>query len=221
MTITQQFIVKLLSMMTTIQIGIALFVALATYKTHTKVQRFNLFYISIMLFWIYFTRFIYSTTGSSHFIERFYVLIHLTMGINLVLIEAKSERLKSYTVYSFLTFLVIWLIYISLNELLKTSPILAGITYAYASVLMLFLLYDKISNYTDSLLKDPGMFIIVGTYIFYAGTAIIFILLQHYMVYWEYFPNARFYKPVLHIACNFIFYCLFIYSFLCNRSISN
>ncbi len=221
MTITQKFIVKFLIMMTTIQIGMTFFVALLTYKSHTKVQRFNLFYISIMLFWTYFSMYVGKITGSNHFLERFYVLIHVTLGLNLVLLEAKSEKFKKYSYYTFIPFLVIWLIYIASNELLKTSPVLGGISYAYVSILMLYLLYDKISNHTGSLFNDPGMYITVGTYIFYAGTAVVFILLQHYMVFWQYFPNARFYKPVLHAACNFIFYSLFIYSFLCNRSISN
>lgn len=180
-----------------------------------------MFYAGIMLFWTYFSYFVGRITGNNHFMERFYVLVHITIGLNLILIEAKSEKLKSLSVYSFLVFLIIWLIYISTNELVKTSPILGGISYTYASVLMLFLLYDKLSNLTGSVFTDPGIFIIVGTYVFYAGTAIVYILLQHYMVYWEYFPNARFFKPVLHVACNFIFYGLFIYSFLCNRSISN
>lgn len=221
MTIIQQFIVKILATTTTMQMSMALFLALATIKIHTKVQRFNMFYVSIMLFWSMFSRNIYLITGSNHFMERFYTLVHLTMGINLILVEAKSEKLKKYTIYSFLIFLLMWLIYISTNELVKTSPKLTGLSFTYGSILMLFLLYDKISNHTGSLFTDPGIYITVGTYIFYAGTAVVFVLLQHYMVYWEYFPNARFYKPVLHISCNFIFYSLFIYSFLCNRSISN
>lgn len=221
MEVAQQFIVSFLAMSATMQMGMSFFVALATYKLHTKVQRFNMYYVIVMLFWTYFTFYLYRITGSSHFVERFYVFLHVSIGINLVLIEAKSEKLKAYVAYSYYVFMAAWLIYISVNELVKTSPILAGFSYAYASILMLFLLYDKFLNFKGNLWKDPGVYITIGTYLFYAGTAIVFVLLQHYMVYWDYFPNARFYKPVLHISVNIVFYSLFIYSFLCNRSTSN
>jgi signal transduction histidine kinase len=219
MTITQKFILKFLAYVTTMQMGMSFFIGLATYKKHTSVQRFNLYYSLIMNTWTYLSLYNARITGNNHFLDRFYILIHVTMGINLVFLIAKSDKLKTYTTYSFLIYLAIWLIYISTNELVKTSPILAGTSYAYANILMLFLLYDNISNSINSLFNDPGIYITVGTYFFFAGTAIIFILLQHYMVYWQYFPDARFYKPLLHIACNFIFYCLFIYSFIRMQSI--
>jgi hypothetical protein len=221
MTITQKFILKFLTYLTTMQMGMSFIIGLITFKKHSSVQRFNLYYSLIMNTWTMLSIYTARISGNNHFLDRFYTLIHVSMGINLVFLIAKSDKLKTYTAYSFIIYLAIWLIYISTNELFKTSPILAGSSYAYASILMLFLLYDKISNSTSSLFTDPGLFITVGTYVFYAGTAIVFILLQHYMVYWQYFPEARFYKPLLHLACNFVFYCLFIYSFVCNRSISN
>lgn len=207
--------------MTSMQMGMSFFIGLATYKKHTSVQRFSLYYSLIMNTWTLISIYTARISGNNHFLDRFYTLIHVTMGINLVFLIAKSDKLKNFTAYSFILYLAVWLIYIFLNELYKTSPILGGASYAYASILMLFLLYDNIYYSTSSLFHDPGIFITIGTYIFFAGTAIIFILLQHYMVYWQYFPEARFYKPLLHIACNFVFYCLFIYSFVCNRSINN
>lgn len=199
----------------------SLFIGLVLYYKHSNSQRLGFYLALFGTVWTMLIEFVVYTIKNSHFLDRFYPFLHLLLGINLVFVIAKSESLKKYASYVIYIYVFSWLIYVSIDELYKVAPILNGITYTIGSTFMLFLMYDVIKNNSGKLFKEPNIYIVLGSYIFFAGSAIVLVLLQHFMNYWDAYPNARFFKPALHITVNFFYYCLLIYSFICNRSTDN
>ncbi len=199
---------------------LTLLLAFIRYKKLSPVQDIMLVYIVLMVAWMNLTGILMHTLQNTHFMNRFYDYVHLSIHILFLLKASDSERFKKLLVYTFYIYSVIWLYLIASMELYAMKPILSSTTFGLLSIYNLIFIYQKAKYSNENLMKDPSVILAIGSYIFFAGGAIIHGILLHDMQFWLQYPKARYFRITFFIGVNVFFYMLFAYSFICNRKTS-